>query len=334
MTLQEQDILYMQRCIQLARCGREGAAPNPMVGAVIVCQGHIIGEGYHIRCGGPHAEVNAIRSVRDPEQLKQSTIYVSLEPCAHYGKTPPCADLIVEKQIPRVVVGCQDPFAKVNGLGIKKLRDAGIEVRVGVLEKECIRLNRRFMNFHRHHRPWVTLKWAQSADGYMDKERTPNQSPVCFSSPFTQVLVHRMRAQNMAIMVGTNTVLYDNPSLTNRLWPGNSPLRVTIDRHGRIPSTAHLLDESVPTVVYHDESLQEILGQLYQRGIQSLMVEGGARLLESFLQEGLWDEARVEESSCQLCQGVPAPSVGQMHLVDRQRVDGRWISWYEKCYGI
>lgn len=334
MTLQEQDILYMQRCIQLARCGREGAAPNPMVGAVIVCQGHIIGEGYHIRCGGPHAEVNAIRSVRDPEQLKQSTIYVSLEPCAHYGKTPPCADLIVEKQIPRVVVGCQDPFAKVNGLGIKKLRDAGIEVRVGVLEEECIRLNRRFMNFHCHHRPWVTLKWAQSADGYMDKERTPNQSPACFSSPFTQVLVHRMRAQNMAIMVGTNTVLYDNPSLTNRLWPGNSPLRVTIDRHGRIPSTAHLLDESVPTVVYHDESLQEILGHLYQRGIQSLMVEGGARLLESFLQEGLWDEARVEESSCQLCQGVPAPSVGQMHLVDRQRVDGRWISWYEKCYGI
>ena len=334
MTLQEQDILYMQRCIQLARCGREGAAPNPMVGAVIVCQGHIIGEGYHIRCGGPHAEVNAIRSVRDPEQLKQSTIYVSLEPCAHYGKTPPCADLIVEKQIPRVVVGCQDPFAKVNGLGIKKLRDAGIEVRVGVLEKECIRLNRRFMNFHRHHRPWVTLKWAQSADGYMDKERTPNQSPACFSSPFTQVLVHRMRAQNMAIMVGTNTVLYDNPSLTNRLWPGNSPLRVTIDRHGRIPSTAHLLDESVPTVVYHDESLQEILNHLYQHGIQSLMVEGGARLLESFLQEGLWDEARVEESSCQLCQGVPAPSVGQMHLVDRQRVDGRWISWYEKCRGI
>ena len=334
MTLQEQDILYMQRCIQLARCGREGAAPNPMVGAVIVCQGHIIGEGYHIRCGGPHAEVNAIRSVKDPEQLKQSTIYVSLEPCAHYGKTPPCADLIVEKQIPRVVVGCQDPFAKVNGLGIKKLRDAGIEVRVGVLEEECIRLNRRFMNFHRHHRPWVTLKWAQSADGYMDKERTPSQSPAWCSSPFTQVLVHRMRAQNMAIMVGTNTVLYDNPSLTNRLWPGNSPLRVTIDRHGRIPSTAHLLDESVPTVVYHDERLQEILNHLYQRGIQSLMVEGGARLLESFLQEGLWDEARVEESSCQLCQGVPAPSVGQMHLVDRQRVDGRWISWYEKCRGI
>ena len=143
-----------------------------------------------------------------------------------------------------------------------------------------------------------------------------------------------MRAQNMAIMVGTNTVLYDNPSLTNRLWPGNSPLRVTIDRHGRIPSTAHLLDESVPTLVYHDESLQEILNQLYQRGIQSLMVEGGARLLDSFLQEGLWDEARVEESPCQLCQGVPAPSVGQMHLVDRQRVDGRWISWYEKCHGI
>lgn len=330
MTLEEQDILYMQRCIQLARCGREGAAPNPMVGAVIVCQGRIIGEGYHIRCGGPHAEVNAIRSVKDPEQLRQSTIYVSLEPCAHYGKTPPCADLIIEKKIPRVVIGCQDPFAKVNGLGIRKLRDAGVDVRVGVMEAECIRLNRRFMNFHRNHRPWVTLKWAQSSDGFMDGKRTPEQAPACFSSPFTQVLVHQMRAQNMAIMVGTNTVLYDNPTLTNRLWPGTNPLRVTIDRHGRIPSTVRMQDGSVPTVVYHDESLQEILSDLYQRGVQSLLVEGGACLLGSFLQQGLWDEVRVEEAPCQLYQGVPAPSVAQGHLVDRQLIDGRWISWYEK----
>ncbi|MGN1257057.1 MAG: bifunctional diaminohydroxyphosphoribosylaminopyrimidine deaminase/5-amino-6-(5-phosphoribosylamino)uracil reductase RibD [Bacteroidaceae bacterium] len=330
MTLEEQDILYMQRCIQLARCGREGAAPNPMVGAVIVCQGRIIGEGYHIRCGGPHAEVNAIRSVKDPEQLKQSTIYVSLEPCAHYGKTPPCADLIIEKQIPRVVIGCQDPFAKVNGLGIRKLRDAGIDVCVGVMEAECTRLNRRFVNFHRNHRPWVTLKWAQSSDGFIDGKRTPEQAPVCFSSPFTQVLVHQMRAQSMAIMVGTNTVLCDNPTLTNRLWPGVNPLRVTIDRHGRIPSSVRLQDGSVPTVVYHDESLQEILADLYQRGVQSLLVEGGACLLGSFLQQGLWDEARVEEAPCQLCQGVPAPSVVQGHLADRQLIDGRWISWYEK----
>ncbi len=323
----------MRRCIQLARCGAEGAAPNPMVGAVVVCQGRIIGEGYHRKCGGPHAEVNAIASVRDTSMLERSTLYVSLEPCAHYGKTPPCADLIIAKRIPRVVIGCQDPFAKVNGLGIRKLVDAGVEVRVGVLQEECERLNHRFMTFHRKHRPWVTLKWAQSADGYIDRLRTPEEMPARLSSPYTQVLVHRLRAQNMAILVGTDTVVCDNPTLTNRLWPGGSPLRLTIDRTGRIPADAHLLDGSVPTHVYHQESLTDILDDLYQRGVQSLLVEGGARLLQSFLDEGLWDEARVEEASCRLRGGVRAPLLGGATLVGRQQVDGHWISSYGRTNG-
>ena len=193
------ELKYMQRCIQLAKCGEMGAPPNPMVGAVIVHNDRIIGEGYHRKCGGPHAEVNAIRSVRDESLLKDSTIYVSLEPCSHYGKTPPCADLIIEKGIPRVVVGCLDPFAKVNGQGIRKLRDAGIEVVVGVMEQECLQLNRKFITFHQQHRPWVTLKWAQSQDGFIDADRQPGEPAVKFSSAFTQTLVHRMRAMNQAL---------------------------------------------------------------------------------------------------------------------------------------
>ena len=323
----------MRRCIQLARCGCEGAAPNPMVGAVIVCEGRIIGEGYHRRCGGPHAEVNAIASVRAQDMLERSTLYVSLEPCAHYGKTPPCADLIVSRHIPRVVIGCRDPFAKVNGLGIRKLQDAGVEVRVGVLEQECVGLNRRFMTFHRKHRPWVTLKWAQSADGYIDACRASHEPAARLSSPYTQVLAHRVRAQDMAILVGTDTVIRDNPALTNRLWPGGSPLRLTIDRHGRIPGNARMLDGSVPAHVYHEETIAQILADLYLRGVQSLLVEGGAKLLQSFLDEGLWDEARVEESPSLLRAGVRAPLLEGMCLTGRRQVDGHWISHYMRADG-
>lgn len=284
----------MERCIQLAKCGAVGAPPNPMVGAVIVYEGKIIGEGYHRKCGGPHAEVNAIRSVQDESLLKESTIYVSLEPCSHYGKTPPCADLIIEKHIPRVVVGCMDPFAKVNGQGIRKLREAGVEVKVGVLEKECLELNRRFITFHQLHRPWVMLKWAQSEDGFVDEKRQTDGQPVKFSSAFTQTLVHQLRAMHQAIMVGTKTVLMDNPTLTTRLWDGPNPLRITIDRKGVLSESVHMKDGSAPTVIYNHGNLKEILNDLYKRGIQSLMVEGGALLLQNFIDEGLWDEARVE----------------------------------------
>ena len=208
------ELKYMHRCIQLAKCGEAGAPPNPMVGAVVVCDGRIIGEGYHRRCGGPHAEVNAINSVKDRRLLSRSTIYVSLEPCAHYGKTPPCADLIIKSGIPRVVIGCADPFAKVNGLGIKKLRDAGCDVKVGVLESECLELNRRFFTFHKKRRPWITLKWAQSKDGFIGACDTTNR--VQFSNAFTQTIVHRLRAKSSAILVGTRTAILDNPSLTTR----------------------------------------------------------------------------------------------------------------------
>lgn len=306
----------MRRCIQLARCGEAGAAPNPMVGAVVVCDGRIIGEGFHRRCGGPHAEVNAIASVKDRHLLCRSTIYVSLEPCAHFGKTPPCADLIIRSGIPRIVIGCRDSFAKVNGLGIKKLQDAGCEVVVGVMEEECLDLNRRFFTFHQQHRPWVTLKWAQSEDGFIDQLRSAEGEPMRFSNALTQTLVHRLRARHQAILVGTTTALKDNPTLTTRYWQGPNPLRLTIDRHGNLPPTCHLRDGSVPTIIYTQENINEILDDLYQRGIQSLLVEGGAKLLQNIIDLGLWDEAFVETAPFRLGQGVIAPFLknGQLHM--------------------
>jgi diaminohydroxyphosphoribosylaminopyrimidine deaminase/5-amino-6-(5-phosphoribosylamino)uracil reductase len=344
------DEKYMWRCIQLARNGHAGAAPNPMVGAVIVCDGRIIGEGYHVRCGGPHAEVNAVRSVAQPELLRRSTIYVSLEPCAHYGKTPPCADLIVEKGIPRVVVGCRDPFARVNGLGIKKLRDASIEVTVGVLEEECRRLNSRFITFHSKKRPFVVLKWAESADGFIDVAREGGQ-PAKISTPLTSMLVHKRRSEVDAIMVGTRTALLDNPSLTVRLWPGRSPMRVVIDRSGAIPTDAHLKDGSVPTVVYTaggspraersgveyvaidfaQPVLPQILSDLHSRGVQTLMAEGGRQLLQSFIDAGLWDEAYVERGSVELHGGVEAPVMPGGARLHSEDIFGVRIDHYTHC---
>jgi len=317
------DIEYMRRCLQLARCGEAGAPPNPMVGAVVVCDGRIIGEGYHRHCGGPHAEVNAINSVRERHLLSRSTIYVSLEPCAHYGKTPPCADLIIESGIRRVVVGCTDPFAKVNGLGIKKLQEAGCEVQVGVLEKECRELNCRFFTFHQKHRPWITLKWAQSRDGIMGGDER-----ITFSNALTQTLVHRMRARSGAILVGTNTALQDNPTLTTRLWPGQNPLRLTIDHHNILPPTLHFKDGSTPTHIYLEENIEEILQDLYSRGIQSLLVEGGARLLQSFIDKGLWDEARLETAPFCLGEGVSAPILKDEQLESKQNYGGQIIQQY------
>lgn len=324
-----QDEKYMARCIQLARNGRHHASPNPMVGAVIVCDGKIIGEGYHIRCGEAHAEVNAIRSVKDESLLKRSTIYVSLEPCSHYGKTPPCADLIISKGIPRVVVGCIDPFSKVSGRGIEKLREAGIDVTVGVLQEECLQLNKRFIVSNTQQRPYVILKWAQSSDGYIDSLRdTSDRPPVCFSNAFTSMLVHKQRAEVDAILVGRRTALLDNPSLTVRHWPERSPLRVVIDRNLSLPEHLALFDGNTSTLVFtsqpnHPERkgveyctldfsysiLPALLKELHQRGVQSLLVEGGSTLLQSFLDEGYWDEAHVEVSPIVLHTGVSAPVI-------------------------
>ena len=317
---------YMRRCIELAGNGLCNVAPNPMVGAVIVCDGRIIGEGYHIRCGEAHAEVNAIRSVKDESLLKRSTIYVSLEPCSHYGKTPPCADLIIEKQIPRIVIGCQDPFSKVAGRGIQKLRDAGREVIVGVLEKECQHLIRRFITFNTLHRPFITLKWAESADHFIDIERTDGK-PAILSSPLSSMLVHKKRAEADAIMVGRRTALLDNPSLTVRNWYGHNPIRIVLDRNLSLPNNLQIFDGDIPTLIFTEKEYPEernityitidfsnnpliqIMEELYQRKIQSLLVEGGSQLLQSFIDNDLWDEVFIEKCPSKLYSGVKAPEI-------------------------
>lgn len=320
---------WMRRCLQLAACGRLGAAPNPMVGAVIVCDGRIIGEGYHIRCGEGHAEVNAIGSVRPSDRplLSRSTMYVSLEPCAHYGRTPPCAELIVRTGIPRVVVGCIDPFARVSGRGIEILRQAGVEVTVGVLEEECLALNRRFITFHTQGRPYITLKWAGSADGFLDtwrqdiddveEDETDTQEDeaaaekdeasaaevqpkraAALSTPHTLMRVHRLRTLHQAILVGHNTLRLDRPSLTVRHWAGPEPLRVVLGEvaEGELPAGF---------TAYAD--IDTMLVALHRRGIQSLLVEGGQQTLQSFIDRGLWDEAWEEISAKVLGSGVPIP---------------------------
>lgn len=320
------DEKYIRRCIELASNGLCNAAPNPMVGAVIVHNGKIIGEGYHAKCGEGHAEVNAIRSVKDEILLKEATIYVSLEPCSHYGKTPPCADLIISKGIPRVVVGCIDPFSQVSGRGIRKLREAGIDVTVGVLEEECKNLIRRFITFNTQKRPYITLKWAESADGYIDINRE-NGSPVVLSTPITSMYVHKQRAEHKAILVGRRTALLDNPSLTTRNWYGKNPLRLVIDRNLTLPAELKLFDHSTPTMVFTEKQknsednleyvtldfskdiLPQICTVLYDRKIQSLLVEGGTTLLQSFIDSELWDEIFVEHSEKVLYEGVKSPII-------------------------
>lgn len=319
---------YMARCIALARGGEGNTAPNPMVGAVIVYKGLIIGEGYHRKCGEAHAEVNAIASVQDESLLGEATMYVSLEPCSHYGKTPPCSELIIRKGIPRVVVGCLDPFPEVSGRGIKMLRNAGVEVVTGVMEKESHLLNSVFMTFQALKRPYVYLKWAQSADGFMDAVRADaSVLPVVLSSAEMLRRVHHLRADVAAIMVGTRTALLDNPSLTVRHWAGKSPVRVVLDRNLRIPSSYNLFDGKVRTLIFtsciaksrknveyvtidfsHD-ILQQVLHHLYLCKLNSLMVEGGNALLDSFLQEGLWDKMLIETAPIILGAGVKAPGI-------------------------
>jgi diaminohydroxyphosphoribosylaminopyrimidine deaminase/5-amino-6-(5-phosphoribosylamino)uracil reductase len=339
-----EDEKYMWRCIQLAKNGMMTTSPNPMVGAVIVCNGRIIGEGYHIRCGDWHAEVNAVRSVKDQSLLTKSTLYVSLEPCSHQGKTPPCADMIIEKHIPRVVIGCKDPFAKVDGRGIKKLREAGCEVIVGVLEEECRSLNKKFMTFNIEHRPYITLKWAESADGFIAKlnEKT------MVSTPYSSVLMHKRRAENNAIMVGTTTAEVDNPKLDVRYWYGKNPVRLVIDRHLKLKETSYLLDNTIPTIVFSAEShadtnnvtyvtmkddeidVLHILKELYKRGIQSVLVEGGAKLHQSFIDANVWDEAYIEKGSAVLHEGVTAAVIKRGVLCEEKRIFGTRIYHFRR----
>ncbi|GAB2776144.1 bifunctional diaminohydroxyphosphoribosylaminopyrimidine deaminase/5-amino-6-(5-phosphoribosylamino)uracil reductase RibD [Actinomadura fibrosa] len=300
-----------------------------MVGCVIVHKDRIIGEGWHQKAGEPHAEVNAVNSVRDQDLLKKATIYVSLEPCSHYGKTPPCSNLIIDSGIKKVVIGTVDPFSEVAGKGIKKLMDAGCEVIVGVLEKESQELNRRFFTYHTKQRPYVILKWAQSADGFLSPGETPDgkRRPVWITNEYSKQRVHKWRSEEQAILVGTNTAIADNPKLNTRLWTGADPVRVVLDRQLRIPENSHLFDNSIKTLVLTEKESkergaknvifekldfssklpQQIMEVLYRHEIQSVIIEGGNQTLQTFIDDQLWDEARIFTGNISFKKGIPAP---------------------------
>lgn len=298
------DTEYMQRCLQLAQLGLGNVQPNPMVGAVVVHNNRIIGEGYHQKYGQPHAEVNAIQSVADKSLLKDSTLYVSLEPCSHFGKTPPCADLIIDCEIPRVVVGATDPNSKVNGQGILKLKNAGIEVITNVLDAECRFLNRRFFTYHQKKRPYIILKWAQSADKYMDIDRSEGNKNYWITNAELKVVTHKWRSEEQAILIGYNTLVNDNPQLTTREYTGKDPIRYVmtdLKRSYAIPNGFNPLSNNI----------NESLMQLYNDKIQSVIVEGGRKTLDLFIQSGIWDEARVLTGEKEFGKGTPAPQLLQ-----------------------
>jgi diaminohydroxyphosphoribosylaminopyrimidine deaminase / 5-amino-6-(5-phosphoribosylamino)uracil reductase len=338
---------YMQRCIELAKLGAGSVAPNPMVGAVLVHNGRIIAEGYHKQCGQAHAEVNCINAVAEVDKalIPKSTIYVSLEPCAHHGKTPPCADLIIANKIPTVVIGCRDPFIEVDGKGMEKLLKAGVEVIEPILKDECKSLNKRFLTFHTQHRPYIILKWAQTANGIIGNE---DHSRLLVSNEFTNRLVHKWRSEEAAVLVGTNTALFDDPSLTTRLWKGNNPMRLVVDIDLRLPSTLHLFDGSVPTIVLnslkHEQArnllyyqvtkdvsiVRQVCNALYQLNIQSVLIEGGAQLLQSFIDEDLYDEIRtITNNDLKTTNGIPAPVAKKQELQNTIELQSDSIHFYK-----
>ena len=338
---------YMHRCLQLAKQGAGNVAPNPMVGAVLVYKNLIIGEGYHQQYGQAHAEVNCINSVNEAYKslICKSTLYVSLEPCAHFGKTPPCADLIIKNSIPNVVIACRDSYGEVDGKGIQKLQQAGISVIVGILESEALKLNKRFFTFHTKRRPYIILKWAQSVDAKIANE---DFSAVKISADVTNRLVHKWRSEEAAIMVGSNTALQDDPSLTTRLWQGNNAVRILIDRQLKLPSTLHIFDGSVKTIVFNEVKNETINGIQYYKispvenmipdilqallllNIQSVLVEGGTKLLQSFIDANYWDEARIiinEELT--IANGVQAPLLFNNHLAQQIKLNSDVVSIYQ-----
>ncbi|EDP96170.1 riboflavin biosynthesis protein RibD [Kordia algicida OT-1] len=319
----------MKRCLQLAANGLPTAMPNPSVGAIIVHNDMIIGEGYTSAYGGNHAEVNAVHSVKDKSLLKEATMYVSLEPCSHFGKTPPCSDLIIKHQIPKVVIGTIDPFAKVAGKGIEKLQNAGCEVILNVLKDECIASNKRFFTFHQHKRPYVILKWAETQDGFIDKIRQENDpvQPNWITNKFSRQLVHKWRSEETAILVGTNTAITDNPKLNTRDWHGKNPVRIVLDRSLRIPENYSLFDQTIKTIVltevekastenlifetidFSENLAQQICNVLFQHELQSVIIEGGKQTLQTFMDANLWDEARVFKGNILFQQGIKAPKL-------------------------
>ncbi|MBN1951562.1 MAG: bifunctional diaminohydroxyphosphoribosylaminopyrimidine deaminase/5-amino-6-(5-phosphoribosylamino)uracil reductase RibD [Bacteroidales bacterium] len=321
--------IFMHRCLELARNGFGNVAPNPMVGAVIVREGKIIAEGYHRKYGQAHAEVNAIRCIANEEILKESILYVNLEPCAHSGKTPPCSDMIIQKRIPEVVIGTSDPNSLVAGKGIEKLKRAGVRVTTNVLPESCRELNRRFFTYHEYQRPYIILKWAQTQDGFIDIKRTPD-TPIginWITTNYGRTLVHKWRAEEQAIMVGANTVLLDDPQLTLRYWPGENPVRILLDDQLSVSRQAKIFDDSATTYCYSssksgDEGktryiipaadisdLKEVFSDLHQREISSVIVEGGKKVLENCIKYDLWDEARVFTGRKLFHDGLKAPVI-------------------------
>jgi diaminohydroxyphosphoribosylaminopyrimidine deaminase/5-amino-6-(5-phosphoribosylamino)uracil reductase len=323
------DELFMQRCIELASIGLGHVAPNPLVGALLLCDDKIIGEGFHRKFGEAHAEVVAINHAIEKygeDILKRSTLYVNLEPCIHFGKTPPCVDLIIEKKIPRVVVGATDPFEKVHGKGIRKLAEASVDVKAGVLEQASRALNKRFITFHESHRPYIILKYAQSEDGFVAHEK-PSENNRWITNEYSRQLVHKWRSEEQAIMIGTNTAKIDDPALTVRDWHGKNPLRIVLDRTLQIPKTQKIFDQSAMTFVFNEirneisgnvelieidfkeNVLEQILNALHLKKIQSVIVEGGAKLLQLFIDQQLWDEARIFTGLQFIGRGTKAPEI-------------------------
>ncbi|TPN82096.1 bifunctional diaminohydroxyphosphoribosylaminopyrimidine deaminase/5-amino-6-(5-phosphoribosylamino)uracil reductase RibD [Aquimarina algicola] len=345
MTIQEK---YIKRCITLAKNGFGTTYPNPMVGSVVVHNDKIIGEGWHYKAGQPHAEVNAIASVRDTSLLEESTIYVSLEPCNHFGKTPPCSDLIIQKGIKKVVIGTVDTFAKVSGAGIQKLMQAGCDVTVGILEKECLELNKRFFTFHNKKRPYIILKWAETKNKYIAPKHTDKRAPVWITNARSRQLVHKWRTEENAILVGGRTVVQDNPKLTSRDWSGQNPVRIIIDKTGKIPDNSYILDRNTKTIILtskehtraSDDMLiyetlhskndieEQICTILHKHDIQSVIIEGGAFTLQSFIDKNLWDEARVFTGDSTFINGIEAPSLTG-NIVNTQKIVNDVLTVYQ-----
>ena len=328
---------FINRCLELASKGLENVSPNPMVGSVIVYKNKIIGEGFHQNYGKAHAEVNAIASVKDKSLLSKSTLYVNLEPCAHFGKTPPCSNLIIEHKIPKVVIGCVDTFSEVSGKGIDRMKNAGIEVVVGILEKESRELNKRFFNFHEKKRPYIILKWAESKDGFIaPKDQT---APFWMTSNDSKKLVHQWRSEEDAILVGRITAEKDNPSLTVREVKGKNPTRIVIDKDLKLSKKLNLFNNEAKTIIFNDLKTKEInsnfylkidfnnliksiLQELYKQKIQSLIIEGGAKTLQSFIDKKLWDEARIFTANKTLVEGIKSPNIaGKIIIKEKVRED-------------
>lgn len=337
---------YMQRCLDLAKKGIGSVAPNPMVGALLVYDDKIIGEGYHQKYGEAHAEVNCIAAVKEEDRklIALSTMYVSLEPCAHFGKTPPCADLIINSKIPRVIIGCRDPFPEVDGKGIEKLKAAGVEVKFGIMEKECKVLNKRFFTFYEKKRPYIILKWAETADG---KIASGNEERLKISNEYSNRLAHQWRSEEAGILIGTNTALLDDPNLTTRLWTGNSPTRIVLDLNLRLSKQLKIFDKKVKTIILngvnHEEDknlvyykiekeknvMQELLNALYTLKIQSVLVEGGAKLLQSFINEGMWDEVRVITNlRLTINRGLDSPVLKDEEIASEQKITSDILKIY------